>query len=482
VLSETKMLAASGNDDTPDALAAGLEQFLHERYLDAYLPAAAGWCDRNGAVLLDEVQENLEDLALDLDLKPLERKRLLGAPRRGAATPAAPAAPAPTEPAAAPKPAVHEQEPCPEPREADLPDLPVGTMPYGNYVKNTFIHYPTELPTMPLARGETCPGSLPGGFTLPSLQQAALQLTRLISQNSQLDAAEVLSRTNTHEPVVGVSNTQELSPMPEETAWMTPCETPRDLGFETVKPREKKPRGSVLKADKATVDVFDRRIGALIGKKGAHLRELEERTGATVTVPKEPRNRNAPKDAQVRTVVVAGPAAAVEKAVREIRACVAEDGERDGPRAKPRQTSTTIEIWEAQVKWLVGDQGKTVAAIEAMSNATISIPKHGWSRTVTIRGDAEACAEAEYLIETNMPWTREFYEVPGWKIGSLLGVRGETIRRIEGWSGATISVPREGDFRTVIICGDKEADVLKAAEEVEAVLASAKQPPKRGGR
>lgn len=269
--------------------------------------------------------------------------------------------------------------------------------------------------------------------------------------------------------------------MPEEPAWMTPCETPRDLAFETVKPREKKSRGSVHKADKATVDVLDRRVGALIGKKGAHLRELEERTGATVTVPKEPRNRSAPKDAQVRTVVVAGSPAAVEQAVREIRACVAEDGDRDGPRSK-RQTSTTFEIWEAQVKWLVGDQGKTAAAIEAMSNATISIPKHGWSRTVTIRGDAEACTNAEYFIEQQLPWTRELYEVPAWKIGSLLGVRGETIRRIEGWSKATISVPREGDLRTVIICGDKEEYVLKAAEEVEAVLASAKQAQKRGGR
>jgi rRNA processing protein Krr1/Pno1 len=362
-------------------------------------------------------------------------------------------------------------------------------------VKNTFIHFPAHPPEASLARGETCPG----GFNFGALQA----LTRLMSIDKETAASTVaaaaaantaleeaaknwdtLSRTNT---VMSRTMTHDvwdamnhMTPMPEESAYVTP----RDLQseqFEAVKAKEKKPRGS-LKGEKETVDVPDRRVGALIGKKGSHLRELEGRTGATVTVPKEPRNRSAPKDLQVRTVAVSGTPAAVQAALREIRACVAEDDSRgEDPRSKRGQTTTQIEIWEAQVKWVVGVDGKTVAAIERDSGATISIPKHGWSRTVTVRGDAQSCAAAEHIIECMLPYTKEFYDVPAWKIGSLLGVRGETIKKIEAWSQATISVPRDGDYRTVIICGDKETHVLRAAGEVQAVLDAAKQAPKRGG-
>lgn len=74
----------------------------------------------------------------------------------------------------------------------------------------------------------------------------------------------------------------------------------------------------------------------------------------------------------------------------------------------------------------------------------------------------------------------ETLEVPASKIGSLLGYRGETITRIQEWSGATVSVPREGELRTVVICAPSQASVDAAKSEVDEVLRTS--PQRQGAR
>merc|ERR1719333_994414 len=79
------MVNEQRKDDTQDverSLVEAMEHFLYERYLEGYLPKALAWCDEMGARLFEEVAEELETLAQDLALKPFERKRLLGAPRK----------------------------------------------------------------------------------------------------------------------------------------------------------------------------------------------------------------------------------------------------------------------------------------------------------------------------------------------------------------------------------------------------------------
>lgn len=54
---------------------AGLETFLQSINLGKYVPQVAKWCDEMGAVSLDELKENWRDVAEDLSMKNLERKR-----------------------------------------------------------------------------------------------------------------------------------------------------------------------------------------------------------------------------------------------------------------------------------------------------------------------------------------------------------------------------------------------------------------------
>jgi len=55
----------------------GLLEFLEALSLEAYASDVQAWAARMGAAFLEEIVENIEALASDLDLKPLERTRLL---------------------------------------------------------------------------------------------------------------------------------------------------------------------------------------------------------------------------------------------------------------------------------------------------------------------------------------------------------------------------------------------------------------------
>lgn len=60
----------------PDSEIAGLSEWLAKLKLSPYEDAVISWCDSAGAVSINEILECWTDFADDLELKPLERKRL----------------------------------------------------------------------------------------------------------------------------------------------------------------------------------------------------------------------------------------------------------------------------------------------------------------------------------------------------------------------------------------------------------------------
>eukprot|EP00930_Biecheleria_cincta_P057166 TRINITY_DN43139_c0_g1_i1.p1 TRINITY_DN43139_c0_g1~~TRINITY_DN43139_c0_g1_i1.p1 ORF type:complete len:625 (-),score=101.72 TRINITY_DN43139_c0_g1_i1:283-2157(-) len=68
------------NDSSPgdsSCLVQGLPEFLAELKLEMYLQDILAWAEKMGAAFLEEIIENAEELAEDLKLRPLEKKRLL---------------------------------------------------------------------------------------------------------------------------------------------------------------------------------------------------------------------------------------------------------------------------------------------------------------------------------------------------------------------------------------------------------------------
>lgn len=56
-----------------------LSKFLEGLRLAKYLKPALAWCDEQGAATIEELADNVEDFSESLELKPLEKKRLLKA-------------------------------------------------------------------------------------------------------------------------------------------------------------------------------------------------------------------------------------------------------------------------------------------------------------------------------------------------------------------------------------------------------------------
>lgn len=100
--SETATGTTTSRDIPDDEAFPGLRKWLEELSLTGYLKAAADWAEEQGACSVDELVENVEDLAKDLNLKPLERKRLVNGAQAAAdkaklASAAAPASKDPEE-------------------------------------------------------------------------------------------------------------------------------------------------------------------------------------------------------------------------------------------------------------------------------------------------------------------------------------------------------------------------------------------------
>lgn len=205
-----------------------------------------------------------------------------------------------------------------------------------------------------------------------------------------------------------------------------------------------------------------------MGARGATLKAIEEQSGARITVEKGA--------GAERAVRVGGSSQAVAKARALIDAAVRPEkpqGRKVEPHAKGERIRITI--FAAQVAALVGERGATVRAIEELSGSTIAIQRAGHPmRAVEIRAPTVAqLDEARDLIEGATPIAATV-DVRAAQVGTLLGYRGETIREIEARSQCTLSVPREGAVRTVVVCGPTEAAVRTAERAIADALCGAR--------
>uniref|UniRef100_A0A7S0FDT1 Protein kinase domain-containing protein n=1 Tax=Pyrodinium bahamense TaxID=73915 RepID=A0A7S0FDT1_9DINO len=87
------------NEQQSETVSAELEGWLERLRLEKYSERARAWCEKEGAVHLNEVLENWEDFANALSLKPLERKRVEKDVNSRRGPPEPPASPQPPPPA-----------------------------------------------------------------------------------------------------------------------------------------------------------------------------------------------------------------------------------------------------------------------------------------------------------------------------------------------------------------------------------------------
>jgi len=157
------------------------------------------------------------------------------------------------------------------------------------------------------------------------------------------------------------------------------------------------------------------------------------------------------------------------------------------------------------VGFVIGKGGETIKEMMARSGAHIEVDRGDVdpatpTRVFNILGDARACAAARMLIgekvtgvlhnkptsaagipNVMLPGTANSRElwVPGDRVGSIIGARGQVVRRLQEQSGATIVIHNErvnsaAEKLVTIVGGVAETD--HAASLIEDVIRKPRQP------
>jgi len=400
---------------------ADLDKFLAERLLEDYLPAAEAWCQEMGARLLEEVLEDLESLAEDLALKKMERKRLLGPPRVQAekaldlaavvakledmteetvtateretveelSTAAETPAPEPATPAEAQTPVetpdtesdwtVREKKARKAPKAPEV--APEPRAPKTKASRRETAQSLLKWPETTLAVAEDRIGQIIGrkGVNLDSVE-AEHGVRIKVPKKGKVRNVVISGPTGEHvrnglsaiRAIVAVESVDAmLAQIAEEDVAAA-----KDSEFIQVRPKSK------LVTE--TVVVHESLVPVLLGEKGKTIRNIEEVSGARVSVAEQSGSR--------RDVLVSGPTAdTVAKAVEMIDATL------------PACDEVIVRSW--QVGALLGFKGETIADIQKRTGAHISVPREGDVRTAVLTAStAEAVQNAKKLVLEAMSW------------------------------------------------------------------------------
>jgi rRNA processing protein Krr1/Pno1 len=199
----------------------------------------------------------------------------------------------------------------------------------------------------------------------------------------------------------------------------------------------------------------------LLGKGGAALRKIEEATKARISVP---------KDGAVRTVTVRGSAASVSAAKKAIA---------DALRCAEREVA--VPDWS--IGELLDKGGAVLRKIEETTKARISVSKETdgkGNRLVRIRAQTEdaAAAAEEAVLQIAHPEEHSI-EVTSAEASVLIGSKGETVKRIQKFSGARVTIGATGRNRTVWISGPTVDNINDALNAMKEVLRDELQPARK---
>jgi rRNA processing protein Krr1/Pno1 len=239
-----------------------------------------------------------------------------------------------------------------------------------------------------------------------------------------------------------------------------------------------------------TFTIKARQVGALLGPNGVTLSKIERETGAKVSVPKVSVPKSVEKTAaktvpEDRTIVVRGPSKkCVDRVVQICKARIAE-AELDGNMARLNagETAENVAVDSCDVGALLGKGGAALRKIEETTKARISMSKETdgkGNRLVRIRAQTEdaAAAAEEAVLQIAHPEEHSI-EVTSAEASVLIGSKGETVKRIQKFSGARVTIGATGRNRTVWISGPTVDNINDALNAMKEVLRDELQPARK---
>ena len=225
--------------------------------------------------------------------------------------------------------------------------------------------------------------------------------------------------------------------------------------------------------EKSSVVIDAKKVGIIIGPKGATMQAVEAATGAKLDVS-APSKDDGPLKANAKaTVTVSGPPDAVRRAMTAVRE-LADKGytvliESEG------FTESGIMVHPRYLSEIVGPKGSIIRSVQDKLGVKLTIPPTDWNPKmrgiktkevrVGIAGPKEACVKAKACLQslvryhhhevTHPGLIHQEVNVPSEFLHCVVGPRGSEIRHIRGNYGCDVYVPDEDSYveDNVIVVG-----------------------------
>jgi len=212
--------------------------------------------------------------------------------------------------------------------------------------------------------------------------------------------------------------------------------------------REQESDGSPMAKEKISVPA--NKVGKIIGRRGAMIRELQDKSGATIDVTDEQEEGN------LTVIRLSGQPEEIEKA-KALLARIYQDEPRSPQKSGDGDVMDEFSIPEDKCGLVIGARGSKIREIQADTGASVNVGSRDTAVDgmikVTLKGDKAGCNDAKKIIldlisdadngqQDQEPVYSTSMKIPLDMTRKLIGPQGSTIRDIQERSGAQVDVAR----------------------------------------
>ena len=268
------------------------------------------------------------------------------------------------------------------------------------------------------------------------------------------------------------------------------------------KARAKKPVAAATAKPAATaaattesVQIDGKKVGIIIGPKGATMQAIQDATGCKLEVNAPPKedsnNQKAIKQTKATIVITGNDKQSITKAKKAIQELAAKGI------ATLLQTDKTfgehfVTVHPRHLSEIVGPNGRNIQALQTALNIKITIPQTDWKPNqpqignrpptcnVGIAGPREACLTAKktlqqlvdyhYTTVTHPGCTHEEIYVPQEFFHCVIGPRGSQIKHIRGNYKVDVYMPTADSITDNVIVVGKQSQVDKAISYIQLLM------------
>ena len=289
---------------------------------------------------------------------------------------------------------------------------------------------------------------------------------------------------------------QTQPPKPKEEEWIV--EGPKN---------KKKTRSQKVKAAPSTttnpntpapppstesVTVDAKKIGIIIGPKGATMKAIEEATGCKLDVNAPAKDGPPTKGPQKATVVLSGGAdrdaiAKAKKAINEL----ATKGYATLLQSDSTFGEFSITVHPRYLSEIVGPGGRTIQALQSALDVKITIPSTDWKPNTIQVGQVKLCKvgiagakdnskQAKQVIQSLMKYHHHEITHPGLVHESvyvepeffhcIIGPRGSEIKHIKGNFKVEVYMPNEDSETEDVLVVGKQVNVDRAIAHISKLI------------